>query len=122
MLLDHEHSFACNETIFGSFGYELEADCEGDAAFRTPLPDAAFAFAHRLMAVDHVERATYALCLADASQGREGRRWVRGTRRRLDSLPAAREPSAHPAPRTLSGSVIRTIVMDGESTPIGAGG
>ena len=100
MLLDHEHSFACNETIFGSFGYEL----------------------HRLMAVDHVERATYALCLADASQGREGRRWVRGTRRRLDSLPAAREPSAHPAPRTLSGSVIRTIVMDGESTPIGAGG
>jgi para-aminobenzoate synthetase len=105
---DNYGLFTCDEPIraeFGSSGDELKPDCEGDAVFRTPLPDAAFAFAHRLIAVDDVERATYALCLADASQGREGRRWVRGTRRRLDSLPAAFERNAHPAPRICCSSI-----------------
>ncbi len=76
----------------GYFGYELKADCEGDAAHRSPLPDAAFVFADRLIAFDHVERATYVVCLADAPHRAEGRRWVRETRRRLDALPPLDDP------------------------------
>ena len=92
--LSDELPFDLNCGFVGYFGYELKADCEGDAAHRSPLPDAAFVFADRLIAFDHVERATYALCLADASHAAEGERWVRDTRRRLDELPPLEEPRA----------------------------
>jgi para-aminobenzoate synthetase len=74
------------------FGYELKADREGDAACRSSLPDAAFVFADRLIAFDHVERATYVLCLADASQEWECGRWVRDTQRQLVPLPPLEDP------------------------------
>jgi len=92
--LSDELPFDLNCGFVGYFGYELKADCEGDAAHRSPLPDAAFVFADRLIAFDHVERATYALCLADASHVAEGERWVRDVRRRLDALPPLQEPRA----------------------------
>ena len=90
--LSDELPFDLNCGFVGYFGYELKADCEGDAAFRSPLPDAAFVFADRLIAFDHVARATYVLCLADASHQVEDRRWVRDTRRRLDALPPLEDP------------------------------
>ena len=38
----------------GYLGYELKADCDGDAApTSSRLPDAAFVFADRLIAFDH---------------------------------------------------------------------
>ncbi len=45
--------FDFNCGFVGYFGYELKADCGGDAAHRSPLPDAAFVFADRLIVFDH---------------------------------------------------------------------
>jgi anthranilate/para-aminobenzoate synthase component I len=101
LLLDNHDSFTFNRDelpfdlncgFVGSFGNELKADCEGDAAHRSSLPDAAFAFADRLIAFDHVERATYVLCPADASHEWECGRWVRGTQRQLVPLPPLEDP------------------------------
>ena len=89
---DDHLPFDLNGGYVGYLGYELKADCEGDAAHRSPLPDAAFVLADRLIAFDHVEQATYVLCLADASGSSEGRRWVRDTLRRLDALPPLPDP------------------------------
>jgi para-aminobenzoate synthetase len=72
----------------GYLGYELKADCEGDLPHRSPLPDAAFVFADRLIAFDHLEDATYVVCLTDASTAAAGERWVQDTSRELDDLPA----------------------------------
>ena len=79
--------FDLNGGFVGYFGYELKADCEGDPAHKSSLPDAAFVFADRLIAFDHVEEATYVVCLTDPAHRAEARRWVRNTRRRLDTLP-----------------------------------
>ena len=79
--------FDLNGGFVGYFGYELKADCEGDPAHKSSLPDAAFVFADRLIAFDHVEEATYVVCLTDPAHRADARRWVRNTRRRLDRLP-----------------------------------
>jgi para-aminobenzoate synthetase len=76
----------------GYLGYELKADCDGDAAHVAPAPDAAFVFADRVVAFDHVERRTHALCLVDDDGIEAGERWIEETRRRLESLPSLPEP------------------------------
>jgi para-aminobenzoate synthetase len=77
----------------GYFGYELKADCDGDAAHQSAMPDAAFVFADRLLAFDHLQRRTYVLCLTgadgDGEEGGEG--WIAETCLLLASLPAAAE-------------------------------
>src|SRR6185312_6545946 len=70
----------------GYFGYELKADCEGARTHPSSMPDAAFVFADRLIAFDHVERCTYLLCLHEPSAGRLADGWIAETRRRLESL------------------------------------
>jgi para-aminobenzoate synthetase len=65
----------------GYFGYELKAECDGVAAHRAATPDAAFVFADRMVAFDHLEGHTYLLAL-----GQE-RRWIEETERRLADLP-----------------------------------
>src|SRR6185437_3958096 len=54
--LSPELPFDFNGGFVGYFGYELKADCEGDAAHSSSMPDAAFVFADRLIAFDHLER------------------------------------------------------------------
>jgi para-aminobenzoate synthetase len=71
----------------GYLGYELKADCEGDLAHRSALPDAAFVFADRLVAFDHLEEATYVVCLTDRATSADGERWVDEVSRGLDELP-----------------------------------
>jgi para-aminobenzoate synthetase len=73
----------------GYFGYELKADCEGARTHPSSMPDAAFVFADRLIAFDHVERCTYLLCLHEPSAGRLADGWIAETRRRLESLSPA---------------------------------
>ncbi len=82
----------------GYFGYELKADCDGDAAHRSPMPDAAFVFADRLVAFDHLERRTYVLCATEPGGVGEGERWIEETSRRLASLPPLRDPEQAGAP------------------------
>jgi para-aminobenzoate synthetase len=71
----------------GYFGYELKADCEGDLVERSPLPDAAFIFADRLVAFDHLEDATYVVALGDRAGANP--HWVEDTARRLAAAPPA---------------------------------
>ncbi|MET8942183.1 aminodeoxychorismate synthase component I [Streptomyces sp. NPDC004542] len=49
----------------GYFGYETKADCGSPNRHRAGTPDACWLFADRLIAVDHEEGFTYAVCLAE---------------------------------------------------------
>ncbi|TPQ22280.1 aminodeoxychorismate synthase component I [Streptomyces sporangiiformans] len=92
----------------GYFGYELKADCGSANRHRAETPDACWLFADRLIAVDHEEGFTYAVCLAeDTPQAtREATEWLDTTMAQLtfvstdkpplplpsDPLPGAAEP------------------------------
>jgi para-aminobenzoate synthetase len=89
--------FACG--FAGYLGYELKADCGGDAAYDSPLPDAAFVFADRMIAFDHQEGQTYLVCLTDAATAAAGERWIAATAERLESLS---EQPVPPAAETMS--------------------
>jgi para-aminobenzoate synthetase len=78
----------------GYFGYELKAECGGDAAHESPLPDAAFVFAARMVAFDHDAGHTYLLSLVEpGSEGEaEAEAWTEATERRLRALSPAAAP------------------------------
>jgi para-aminobenzoate synthetase len=71
----------------GYLGYELKADCEGNLPYRSTLPDATFVFADRLVAFDHLEAATYVVCLTDLATAAAGERWVDAVSRGIEALP-----------------------------------
>ena len=50
----------------GYLGYELKSECGGDAAHRSPYPDAAMMFADHAVVFDHLEHTTYVLALNPA--------------------------------------------------------
>ena len=87
-----ELPFDFNGGFVGYFGYELKADTIGDAVHASPMPDAAFVFADRLIAFDHVERATYLVSVAAPDGVEAGERWLRDTALRLVSLPPLDAP------------------------------
>jgi para-aminobenzoate synthetase len=107
-VVDLPFDFDCG--FAGYLGYELKADCDGNAAHRASTPDAAFVLADRLIAFDHLRSETYLLVLTgsdhpelhqlldlagrevDAVRGAE--RWIGETSRRLGSLPALAQPAA----------------------------
>ncbi|MGW1268203.1 aminodeoxychorismate synthase component I [Streptomyces sp. NPDC002491] len=84
----------------GYFGYETKADCGSPNRHRSAVPDACWLFADRLIAVDHQEGFTYAVCLAeDTPQAAlEAADWLESTLTRLTSLPAEADRAPSPAP------------------------
>jgi para-aminobenzoate synthetase len=86
--------FDLNCGFVGYLGYELKADCEGTAAHASAMPDAAFVFADRVIAFDHVERTTYVLSIAidEPAAVEDAERWIRDTSLRLVSLPPIEAP------------------------------
>jgi len=76
----------------GYFGYELKAEAGGEMAHRSPLPDAFFVFADRMLAFDHREGATYLLALCEEGGEEEADRWLAATAGQLAALPAIAEP------------------------------
>jgi para-aminobenzoate synthetase len=90
--LSDDLPFDFNCGFAGYFGYELKDDCEGDLPYQATTPDAAFVFADRLIAFDHLEQATYVLCLTDAANDEDGERWIRETSLRLAALPPVTDP------------------------------
>ncbi|MFD9979017.1 aminodeoxychorismate synthase component I [Streptomyces massasporeus] len=64
----------------GYFGYEMKADCGSSNRHRSPAPDAAWLFADRVIAVDHEEGFTYAVCLAEDTPqaAQEAADWLEG--------------------------------------------
>jgi len=71
----------------GYFGYELKAECDGEMAHFATTPDAAFVFADRLIAFDHLEGCTYLVCLV--GPGEDGDGWIERTVGRLSDLPSS---------------------------------
>jgi para-aminobenzoate synthetase len=109
--LSDDLPFDFNCGFAGYFGYELKDDCEGDLPYEATTPDAAFVFADRLIAFDHLEQATYVLCLTDPTNEADGERWIRETSLRLAALPPVTAPDweelsrgSEPAAFTLSRS------------------
>ncbi|MDX2675603.1 aminodeoxychorismate synthase component I [Streptomyces soliscabiei] len=82
----------------GYFGYETKADCGSPNAHRSATPDACWLFADRLIAVDHEEGFTYAVCVAeDTPQAtREATEWLESTLAQLTSLPTETDRPAPP--------------------------
>jgi para-aminobenzoate synthetase len=96
----------------GYLGYELKADCGGDRAHYSSLPDATLLFADRLLAFDHLERHTYLLCLAEPGGTAAAEQWMAQTSRRLESMPtrAAGAPaSEQPRPAPAGFSLRRSL-------------
>jgi para-aminobenzoate synthetase len=87
--ISHELPFDFDCGFVGYFGYELKADCEGDDAHRSTMPDAAFVFADRLIAFDHLKKRTYLLCLTKSGGEEEADRWIAETSLSLASSAAA---------------------------------
>jgi len=81
--------FECG--FVGYLGYELKAECGGEAAHRSPYPDAAFLLADRLIAFDHVEGCVYLVCLVEIGGEEQAERWIEATTERLASLPGVEE-------------------------------
>ncbi len=71
----------------GYFGYELKADCGGTLVHRSPVPDAAFLFSDRLVAIDHVEHVTYLVCLVDGDEA-ASERWLDEVQQLLEAIAA----------------------------------
>jgi para-aminobenzoate synthetase len=92
--------FDFNGGFVGYFGYELKADCEGDDAHRSTMPDADFIFADQMIAFDHLERCTYVVCVMDDAGAEKADRWIAETSLRLASMPplAAEAEPADGAP------------------------
>ncbi|MGP8300283.1 aminodeoxychorismate synthase component I [Streptomyces inhibens] len=72
----------------GYFGYELKADCGAAKRHTADTPDAAWMFADRLIAVDHLEDRTYVIAVhTDDEQETIGaKEWVEATAERLAAL------------------------------------
>ncbi|MFW6639896.1 aminodeoxychorismate synthase component I [Nocardiopsis algeriensis] len=51
----------------GYFGYEMKADCGSPNRHRSPGDDAAWLFADRFVAIDHLEDTTYLVAMSDGS-------------------------------------------------------
>jgi len=96
--LSDDLPFDFNCGFVGYFGYELKADCGGEARFESPLPDAYFVLADRLIVFDHLERCAYLVCMTDAEHGDAAERWIAETRLRLASLPPLDDPEPRGGP------------------------
>ncbi|WP_228031625.1 aminodeoxychorismate synthase component I, partial [Streptomyces phyllanthi] len=83
----------------GYFGYETKADCGSPNRHRSENPDACWLFADRLIAVDHEEGFTYAVCLAEDTPqaAREAADWLDTATAQLTFVASA-EPAPAPAP------------------------
>ncbi len=60
----------------GCLGYELKANCGGDAAHPSPLPDAGLLFSDRGVLIDHLLGQTWLLALADETAEPAQRQWL----------------------------------------------
>ncbi|MFE0508685.1 aminodeoxychorismate synthase component I [Streptomyces sp. NPDC058964] len=83
----------------GYLGYELKAECGGEAVHRSPDPDATMVFAGRALVLDHATGTTYLLAAAEdgAAGGADAAHaWLGRARGRLEREAAGRLPEAVP--------------------------
>src|SRR5690606_26513386 len=89
--------FEFNLGYVGYLGYELKAETGGGRAHRADTPDAAFLFADRMLALDHVEGASYLLCQASGPADPAATSWLDTMAEKLRRLPAAAAAPGAPA-------------------------
>ena len=89
----------------GYLGYELKAQCGGDARHRGVTPDATMVFTDRALVLDHLTKTGYLLALTEdgpgdgGTGGRHAREWLDDAARRLADLEGRSvEEPARPAP------------------------
>jgi len=83
---DLPFDFQCG--FAGYLGYELKAECGGQRAHDSPLPDAALVFAGRMLAFDHREGHVHLLCLCERGGEDAATAWLDATERDLVRLRA----------------------------------
>ncbi|MFE9027329.1 aminodeoxychorismate synthase component I [Streptomyces iakyrus] len=98
----------------GYFGYEMKADCGSASRHRSPTPDAAWLFADRVIAVDHEEGFTYAVCLAEDTPqaAREAADWLEGVLAGLSCVATERPPLPGPPEPADPGAAEPWLVRD----------
>jgi para-aminobenzoate synthetase len=69
----------------GYLGYELKAQCGGDAVHSSPYPDAGIIFVDRFLAFDHQEQCLYLVCAAMTADSATANAWLEETEKRLGS-------------------------------------
>ncbi|MFH9062023.1 aminodeoxychorismate synthase component I [Streptomyces coeruleorubidus] len=98
----------------GYFGYEVKADCGSPNRHRSPAPDAAWLFADRVIAVDHQEGFTYAVCLAEDTPqaAREAADWLESALADLTCVATERPPLPVPPAPADPGAAEPWLVRD----------
>lgn len=98
----------------GYLGYETKADCGSPNRHRAATPDACWLFADRLIAVDHEEGATYAVCLAEDTPqaAQDATDWLDATTARLTFVSEQTAPAAPPAAESAPGTAEPWLVRD----------
>ncbi|MEU7717648.1 chorismate-binding protein [Streptomyces tibetensis] len=98
----------------GYFGYEVKADCGSANRHRSPTPDAAWLFADRVIAVDHEEGFTYAVCLAEDTPQAAGEAadWLDGVLAGLSCVATQRPPLPGPPAPAGPGTAEPWLVRD----------
>jgi len=84
--------FAFNGGYVGYLGYELKAECGGDAAHAADAPDAAFLFADRFLAFDHEAGDVWLVALE--AHGAPAAGWLDELTLRLSALAHAGDGAA----------------------------
>jgi para-aminobenzoate synthetase len=69
----------------GYLGYELKAECGGERAHDSALPDAALIFADRLLAFDHEKHHAYLLCIYEQGGEEQAEEWLSETEKQLSA-------------------------------------
>lgn len=91
--------FDFNLGYVGYLGYELKAECGGDAAHDSDIPDAALIFCDRAVVIDHEAERTYSLTLVKNGAEECGRRWLDNARMVLAGAGTTARGPASPAAR-----------------------
>ena len=90
----------------GYLGYELKADCGARNLRSSDMPDAAFMFANRVLAVDHANRRSYLFALGPAGDP-EAERWLEWAEEIVAAAIAEPPPEAPLAPPEEPGGQVR---------------
>ncbi|BDI20102.1 aminodeoxychorismate synthase, component I [Nostoc cf. commune SO-36] len=78
--------FDFNCGFVGYFGYELKAECGSSLVHSSPLPDAIFLLADRMIAIDHQEQCLYLLQLIKKGQTEQVETWFETIQQQLENL------------------------------------
>ncbi|MEH2167995.1 MAG: aminodeoxychorismate synthase component I [Nostoc sp.] len=81
-----ELPFDFNCGFVGYFGYELKAECGSLLVHSSPLPDAIFLLADRMIAIDHQEQCLYLLQLIKKGQTEQVETWFDTIQQQLETL------------------------------------